>query len=132
MHVARPTIQELIRAIDEVDIGIYERVTVSGLKNGKWVRKSVSGAYDPDQDRIRIGRRHHRRWGGADELITTVIHEALHRARPKWSERAVRQHELQYFRSRALRERAAVRLLNIVVFGNNWEEAPPEDSTDDG
>lgn len=34
---------------------------------------------------------------------------------------------MHYYKSRALRERAAVRLLNVLVFGNGWEEKVPPD-----
>lgn len=125
--MGKPTIQELIRALDQLEIAIYERVSVPGRERGRWVRKGVRGAYDPESDRVRIGRKYHRAWSGADEMVATTIHEALHSARPSWPERLVRQLEMHYYKSRALRERAAVRLLNVLVFGNGWEEKVPPD-----
>ncbi len=86
----------------------------------------MRGQYKPDEDVIRISRAHHRSWGGADEVVLTVIHEALHKARPEWGERVVRQNELRYYRSRALREAAAIRLLNVVMFGDEWEKLPEQ------
>lgn len=120
--MARLTVQELISAIEAVEIAVYEQVSVPGLKNGRWVRKAVRGVFEPDKDRIRIGRRLHREWSGADDAIVTVIHEAIHRVRRDWPERKVRQYEMAFFKSRALREKAAIRLLNVVLFGNDWSE----------
>ncbi len=117
-----PTINELKGIIISTPVCVYDRVRV--VDRGR--SYSARGCYDRKSDTICISRSSHREWGGAYDAVLTVIHEALHKARPEWSERMVRQHELRYYKSRALRESAAFKLLNAAMFGNDWEKLPDE------
>ncbi len=122
---SKPRIDRLKSAIDETTIHIYERTKEPFKQGDEWVYKTVRGAYDPSTDRIKIGKVLHRKWAGADDMIMSLIHESIHVARPTWPERLVRQMEAHFFKSLALREHAAVRLLNVTLFGNGWEEWIP-------
>lgn len=104
-----PTIAELIKAIEDVEIKFHEEVREAS--------EPVRAVYVHDRDQIRISLSEHRKLGGADDMVMTLIHEAIHRVRPDWPERKVVRHEFRYFKSRALREHAALRLLDVFLSG---------------
>lgn len=86
-------------------------------------RREHFGSYDHRPVLITLGKRKNRAWGQADEMVGTLIHEALHRLRPTWREPVVRQMEKRYAHSRVLREAALLKILNVVLFGRDLDLA---------
>lgn len=118
-RVTPPPVSVLLKILENTDIKIVERARVTcHRKDGSEYLRSVSGYCDPDTpgSPIVVSRLYHRETG-ANEAISTVIHELLHLATAgKVSERWVRRHELAYFKDPQLREAVAVKLLNVALF----------------
>lgn len=106
MEKKRPNLKSLLKALEETPIKVVERATVEG--------EAVYGYCDGES--ITIGVQGHRD-KGADSLIQTVIHELVHIHDENHTEREAYKWELVFFRSRALREAVAIKLLDVVVFG---------------
>ncbi|MGI0017062.1 MAG: hypothetical protein ACREBU_26870, partial [Nitrososphaera sp.] len=85
------------------------------------IREHYFGYYDVDDDEIHVGLFRNRKHGQADELVYTVIHEALHKVRPDWPEDVVQMEEARYAKSRVLRETALVKILNVTLFGRDLD-----------
>lgn len=125
--MARPTIATVCKAIEatptEFRATVYKVSTIKVLSRTKPVsyREHYFGYYDGTHEKIVLGRMRNKAKGQADELTATLIHEVLHRVRPGWSEDVVQMMEKKFMKSRAVREAAHLKLLNIALFGRDLE-----------
>lgn len=125
--MARPKVATVCKAIEatptEIRATVWKVSTVQALGRKKKVsyRRHFFGYYDTDREVIVLGRMMNKEKGQADELVATLIHEALHRIRPGWSEDVVQMMEKKYLKSRAVRETALLKLVNITLFGRDLE-----------
>lgn len=116
-RLPRPSIETLKKILAATNLRVVERATMeSERKDGTLRRVTVRGTYDPATSTITVGKRLHSKWG-SDDVVATVIHELLHRALPHASEQWVYRHEMEYFKNVELREAVAVRLLNVIFYG---------------
>jgi hypothetical protein len=101
------TQQELVHALRNVPVFIQEKVMIAGHQV-----KGVS-----DGETIRIAKRFHRTEGLEMGLVSTLIHELIHHARPDASETWVRRQEPVWLRDQRVREEACFRLIREAYYG---------------
>ncbi len=111
----------MLALLENINVRIVERATVAEQdSDGEVIRRRVVRGYASPQDKeVVVGKRHHRGWAKANDMILTFIHELLHVAVPQASERWVRAHEMELFKDAALREATALKMLNSLLFPGN-------------
>jgi hypothetical protein len=108
----------MLQLAESTDIRVVERAYAEEDDDeGNKKRVYARGTYDYKTKILSVGRRKHRTIAKADDLILTTIHELLHAATGQnVSERWVAKHDLEFYKMPELREKVAVRLLNILLF----------------
>lgn len=118
MRHSVPSTATLLKLLSNIRLRIVEAATipVHGPDHEIIRRRIVRGYALPENMLIVLSKRHHRGWAKADDMVLTFIHELLHVAVPKASERWVRAHEMVLYKDPVLREAVAIRMLNELIF----------------
>lgn len=113
-RVKNPSAALLLQALDSVEIKLLERVRYEGADAS---RKTVRGEADHVSRTVRIGKTSHARTGGGADMVDTLIHELIHLTEPRAKESTVAIWTKVHYTNSELRARAAIKLLDLAVFG---------------